>query len=102
MYKRTNREIWKELKENYHKFIVKNCLATYNWEGQFEDSEFSSNYSNLSHYPALAMMDYILENEADDPSMMKEAEDLLRFAEDQFVVWGNFAPWNEQFQELCK
>ena len=96
MYKRTNQKIWEELKEGYHKFIVKNCLETYNWEGQFEDSEISSNYSNLSHYPALSMMDYILENESDNLEMMLEAEDLLRFAEDQFVVWGNFAPWNEK------
>ena len=31
---------------------------------------------------------------SDDPDKMKEAEELMRFIEDQFIAWGDFAEWN--------
>lgn len=96
MYKRTGDVIWNELEQNFYKYIVKNCLETYNWEGQFEDSDLSSNYSNLSHYPATDMLHYITCNKSNEPEAILEAEDLMRFVEDQFVVWKNFAPWNHK------
>ena len=94
MYLRTEEPVWSALEQGCYDYLIKNCLETYNWEGQFEDSAFSVLYSNLSHHPAEKMLRYIIENKSDDPMMMVEAEDLMRFVEDQFVVWGNFAPWN--------
>ena len=94
MHKRTGEEIWHELEKGCYDHMVKTGLETYNWEGQFEDSQISANYSNLTHYGPHAMMTYILMNKQDDAEAMAEAEDLLRFIEDQFVIWGNFAPWN--------
>ena len=69
-------------------------FENYSWEAQFEDSLLSSNYENLSHYDANSMLDYIVNNMADDPAMLKEAEELMRFVEDQFVTWVDFAEWN--------
>lgn len=96
MYKRTNDQKWHELEIGAFNYMVKKCFETYNWEGQFEDSDISANYSNLTHYGPHAMMTYILNNMRNDAEAMSEAEDLLRFIEDQFVIWGNFAPWNHK------
>ena len=40
------------------------------------------------------MIEYIIENMSDNPEMIEEAEEIMRFVEDQFVVWEDFAPWN--------
>ena len=94
LYVRTGEKVWKTIEEKCFDCIIKNCLETYNWEAQFEDSHFSSDYSNLSCIPACAMIDYIYRNKRNDEEYIKEAEDLLRFIEDQFVIWKDFAPWN--------
>ncbi len=94
MHLRTGEEVWAKLEQGCYYYIVRNCFEQYNWEGQFEDSAFSTLYSNLTHFTAEEMIRYITENKADDEKLMAEAEDLMRFVEDQFVVWGNFAPWN--------
>lgn len=96
MYEHTQESVWKELEQGCYTYMVKNCLEPYNWEGQFEDSPFSVHYSNLSNVPATRMVKYLAENKADDAEIIAEAEDLMRFIEDQFVVWGNFAPWNHR------
>lgn len=94
MYDRTGEEIWLNIMKNAHAYRVRCRMETYEWEGQFEDSPTSAHYSNLSHYPADAMVFYIAENQKDDPEAMAQAEDLMRFIEDQFVVWKNFSPRN--------
>ncbi len=94
MYKRTGEEIWLELMKNAQAFRVRNRLESYEWEGQFEDSPTSTHYTNLSHYPADSMIFYMAENQKDDPEAMAQAEELMRFIEDQFVVWGKHAPRN--------
>lgn len=93
-YARTGEEIYRQLEQNYFSYIKKMRFDNYSWEGQFEDSLLSSNYENLSHYDANSMQAYIVKNMPDDPEMLKEAEELMRFAEDQFVTWGDFAEWN--------
>ena len=94
MYRRTGEIVWSELEQGCYDYIIRNCFEAYNWEGQFEDSPFSTHYSNLSHFTADDMIKYIVTNRSDDEKMVEEAEDLMRFVEDQFVVWGNFAPFN--------
>lgn len=94
LYLRTGEEAWKNIEEKGFDYVINHCLKTYNWEGQFEDSHFSEDYSNLSCSPACAMIDYIYNNKAEDKELIKEAEELMRFIEDQFVIWKSFAPWN--------
>ncbi len=93
-YLRTGDETYRRLEQNYFAYIWKMRFENYSWEAQFEDSLLSSNYENLSHYDANSMLDYIVNNMADDPAMLKEAEELMRFVEDQFVTWVDFAEWN--------
>ena len=96
MYDRTGEEIWLDLMKNAHAYRYSCRMDSYEWEGQFEDSPVSSHYTNLSHYPADAMLYYIVENQKDDPAAIAEAEVLARFIEDQFVIWHKFAPRNRK------
>lgn len=98
-YKRTGESVWKDIEDKYYEYIKKNSLDEYNWEAQFEDSHLSANYSNLTHYNANFMIGYIAENLSHDEKMRREAEELIRFSEDQFVVWGEHAPWNSRFKD---
>lgn len=94
LYDRTGDEIWKTLADGALKYTETHALKNYEWEGQFEDSVCSLLYSNLSHYGAAALARYYADYFPDSPEHMAAAEDLMRFVEDQFVVWKRPAPWN--------
>ena len=89
----TGDAVWHTLTDNYFSYLKKTCLDNYNWEGQFEDIPVTSSYYNLTHVNASVMINHITNHNADDPEMMENAKELMRFIEDQFVVWGEFAPW---------
>lgn len=94
LYGLTGNECWHGLEMAHFKYISDECLKTYKWEGQFEDVKVSGNYQNLTHFAANKMIAYISEHFSDDEEMIAEAVDLMRFVEDQFVVWGDFPCWN--------
>ena len=96
LYQRTGDECWKKLADGGIEYTKKNVFSSYEWEAQFEDSSCSENYSNLTHYGATAMVRYLTRYYADDEESMKAAEDLMRFAEDQFVIWKKPSPWNKR------
>ncbi len=98
-YIRTKDDCWNKLERNYYEYLVKTCLENYNWEGQFEDIALTGNYLNLTHLQADMMISYITNNLSDNSEMVKAAEELMRFVEDQFVVWGDFAPWSKHYVE---
>lgn len=91
---RTGDGEWRKLAEGAVAYTEKKMLPTYNWEGQFEDSSCSENYSNLSHYAATPLIRYWCGFCRDDEEKMAQADELMRFVEDQFVVWKRPAPWN--------
>lgn len=95
LYEITLDEAWKKLSEDYLCFFTETCLKEYKWEGQFEDSLVAGNYRNLTHYPANALIGYLAVNKKGDGESIEIAKDLMRFVEDQFVVWGEFAYWSE-------
>ena len=99
LYERTGDEKWKKLADNAIAFVEKDTLQTYNWEGQFEDSGLSVSYSNLTHFGASALVKYYAKYYSDDENKMKIAEDILRYVEDQFVVWNRPAPWNKDSED---
>ena len=94
LYKKTGNEEWHELELGCYRYISEVCLKSYNWEGQFEDVKVSGNYQNLTHFTANDMISYVCNNLTDDAEMVAEAVDLMRFVEDQFVIWGEFPQWN--------
>ncbi len=98
-YERTGEKCWNELADGFYRYIEKTCLENYNWEGQFEDIKLSGNYLDLTHLEADRMIQNITKKYPDVPEKIEEAKELMRFVEDQFVVWGEHAPWNEHFKE---
>ena len=92
--KRTGEEKWGEMAERYYAYMAARCLDSYNWEGQFEDVKLTANYRNLTHLLADSMIGYLMKEHAADPEAIATSEELLRYVEDQFVVWGEHAPWN--------
>lgn len=99
LYLRTGDEKWKVLADNAVSYVEKTVLPSYNWEGQFEDSVLSVNYSNLTHFGAVALTKYYALYCSEDEHRMHEAEDLMRFIEDQFVVWHLAPPWYDTGRE---
>ena len=91
----TGNEVWHELEIGHYKYISEVCLKTYKWEGQFEDIKVSGNYQNLTHFAANKMIGYISQHLFDDEKMVAEAVELMRFVEDQFVVWGKYPRWDQ-------
>lgn len=66
-------------------WVLENPAKTYNWQGQFEDVKASIPYANQSREQACELAMYLFRNEMS----ISRAEDLVRFAEDQFVIWEN-------------
>lgn len=87
IYELTGEEAYKTLSENAFAFIIENCLKNFNWEGQFEDSRMSVNYSNLTHFISDALIADITKSHSGDKESVETAKELMRYVEDQFVVW---------------
>ncbi len=68
-------------------WIMDHPVKTFNWEGQFEDMGYSKNYSNLERGKPLAFADILLSRAEEHPEYIETAKELIRFAEDQFIVW---------------
>ena len=67
---------------------IRTMLATFNFEGQFEDVEaMTKPFINLTKHIALDAILYLASIDPDDPDVKKYAREMQRFAEDQFIVW---------------
>ena len=96
LYKITGDECWSEIADKHYHYISELCLKDYKWEGQFEDVPVSGNYRNLTHFTANKLIGYIAELHKGDAEKIEVAKDLMRFIEDQFVVWGEYGVWDEK------
>ena len=92
LYSRTGDGRWHDLCDKAVEYVFTTQLSSYNWEAQFEDSMVSANYLNLTHYAPTALASYLTERRGDRKSL-DLAKELMRFSEDQFVVWRRPAPW---------
>ncbi len=79
-------------------WILNNPMKTYNWQAQFEDVHPAPPYKNMARDVPCAVASYLFERYRSDPSAVAAAEELLRFAEDQFVVWSKPMPsrWSKR------
>jgi len=68
-------------------FFERGPMRDWNWEGQFEDVEPTGKYENLTKHPATSVAIRIAKRWPKDAKRLAQARELLRFAEDQFVVW---------------
>jgi maltose/maltodextrin transport system substrate-binding protein len=68
-------------------WIERNPALTWNWQGQFEDVKPQPPYMNLTKHDACTFAIHLFRTAPDDQAKRTLALDLLRFSEDQFVIW---------------
>lgn len=74
------------------KWLMDNPVKTFDWQAQFEDVAARPPYANQSREQACDLAIYLLRHRKDDASYLPLAEELMRYAEDQFVIWEKPAP----------
>lgn len=74
-------------REKAVQWIVANPVRTWNWQGQFEDVNPQPPYENLTKHDACYFAIYLFNAAPENPTQRGLALDLLRFSEDQFVIW---------------
>lgn len=75
------------MREKAIAWVMQNPVRTWNWQGQFEDVKPLPPYENLTKHDAGQFSIHLLQTAANDPAKRALALDLIRFAEDQFVMW---------------
>jgi len=78
---------FRESSEMAFDWIMQNPVKSFHWEGQFEDVGYSKHYSNMERGKPFSFAVILLDRSEKDPTYVELAEELIRFAEDQFVVW---------------
>ena len=68
-------------------WIMNNPVKTFDWHAQFEDISARPPYKNLSREQACDLAIYLFRNYTRNSENIKLAEELVRFSEDQFVIW---------------
>jgi len=88
LYKLTGKKEYRQTADRAFKYIENGPMTDWNWEGQFEDTgPATERWSNLTKHPACETAVYLLERFPGDASRLAQAEELVRFSEDQFVEW---------------
>jgi hypothetical protein len=75
------------MREKALAWLMQNPVRTWNWQGQFEDVRPLPPYENLTKHDAGGFSIHLLRTAPNDPAKRALALDLIRFAEDQFVMW---------------
>ncbi|MFV0469252.1 MAG: hypothetical protein ACK5MK_10035 [Dysgonomonas sp.] len=91
-YKKIEKEYgivgYQDVIDKAEKWIRRNPLKTFDWEGQFEDiASYDEPYRNLTKYTPTDYAIYLLRYESSKENIAI-AKELIRFSEDQFVTWG--------------
>jgi maltose/maltodextrin transport system substrate-binding protein len=69
------------------RWVMSGPMRTMNWQAQFDDEKLRGEYQNLSKHEACEFAGYLLRHRGTDAPQRAAAIELIRFAEDQFVVW---------------
>ena len=81
-----------EMHERAYNWVMENPVKTFDWSGQFEDINPTEKYKNLTKHDACSFAIYLFEHSHKDSTKICLAEELLRYSEDQFLVWENPMP----------
>ena len=88
LYAATGEAEYRAVADRAFGFIDNGPLKTWNWEGQFEDIKpAESNFQNLTKHNACDTAIYMLKRFPGDTRRLAQAREIVRYAEDQFVVW---------------
>jgi maltose/maltodextrin transport system substrate-binding protein len=83
----TQKHRFDDMRDKAVAWIMQNPVRTWNWQGQFEDVKPLPPYENLTKHEACDFAIHLLSSAKTSPEERTLALDLLRFAEDQFVMW---------------
>ena len=79
---------YRSARDKVFRWLMDNPLRTFDWAGQFEDqSVVAPEYNNLTQHEAVSFAMVLFDHCREDSSYLRRAEELVHFAEDQFVVW---------------
>lgn len=88
LYAITGDAKYREAADRAFAFIDNGPLKTWNWEGQFEDIRPAERrYQNLTKHNACDVAIYMMKRFPGDRKRLAQAREIVRYAEDQFVVW---------------
>ena len=88
LYDATSDARFREAGDRAFASIDRGPLVDWDWEGQFEDiAPAERRYQNLTKHMPCETALYMLKRFPGDVRRLAQARDILRFAEDQFVVW---------------
>lgn len=77
-------------------WMMENPVRTYNWAAQFDDAKLRGPYQNLGKHEACLFAGYLFQHH----SHTDQAEEILRWAEDQFVTWEQPPQLKSRFENL--
>lgn len=80
-----------EYSKSRHKameWVMVNPVVTKLWQGMYEDVGEQVLYQNLQHWDTNETIRYLTHYREEDGNFIPVAEELNRYIEDQFVVWG--------------
>ena len=87
---------YQPVSERAFQWTMDNPVRKFNWDAQFEDVQPGEPYVNLAREQACDVAVRLLKNSPKDAKSIALAEELIHFAEDQFVVWEPPRPeWKE-------
>ena len=69
------------------RWMMEEPMRTFNWQAQFDDAKLRGAYENLAKHEACMFAAYLFRHARKDARRIEMAGELLRFAEDQFVIW---------------
>ena len=87
VFRRTGDAAYRAAADRAFAFIENGPLRDWNWEGQFEDVRPAGKYMNLTKHRACDTAILLVRRWPKDSRRIAQARELLRFAEDQFVLW---------------
>jgi len=68
-------------------WMFANTIKTYNWQPQFEDTKIAKPYRNHSSVDVILFASFLMDHVSENPEYLAYAEECMRFAEDQFMLW---------------
>jgi hypothetical protein len=75
------------MKAQVERWILDHPVKHFHWDAQFEDIEIRAPYQKMSYEQASDTAWYLLHDQPENSENRRIADELLRFVEDQFIVW---------------
>lgn len=74
------------------RWLLDHPLSTFRWENTFDDTGYLPDYTNTANWDALFAARYLLRHRDEDARYLPMAEDIFRWVDDNFVLYGA-DPW---------